>query len=146
VSIVEDDRTTREGLATLVGGATGCICVGTYGSVEDALQVQPGGLGDVVLLDVNLPGIPGSEGARFIREHQPSTEVLMLTAFADDDKVFRSICNGAVVYLLKKTPASKLLVAMFTVSIDSAGAIYAAWCGNAMKTLLAPSSRLAFTE
>jgi len=112
VSIVEDDRTTREGLATLVGGATGCICVGTYGSVEEALQVRPGGLGDVVLLDINLPGIPGSEGARFIREHQPSTEVLMLTAFADDDKVFRSICNGAVGYLLKKTPASKLLVAI----------------------------------
>jgi DNA-binding NarL/FixJ family response regulator len=112
VAIIEDDRTTREGLATLVGGATGCTCVGAYRSVEEALRAQSGGLGDVVLLDIDLPGIPGSEGARVIREQQPSTEVLMLTAFADDDKVFRSICNGAVGYLLKKTPASKLLVAI----------------------------------
>ena len=112
VAIVEDDRTTREALATLIGGAPGFRCAGLYRSVEEALDSSGGAGVDVVLLDVALPGVPGSEGVRPLRAHWPSAEILMLTVFPDEANVFESICNGAVGYLLKKTPAQRLLAAV----------------------------------
>jgi DNA-binding NarL/FixJ family response regulator len=112
VAIVEDDATTREGLAALIEGTPGYRCVGRYVSVEDALRRWGDRCADVLLLDVNLPGVSGAEGVRALRERHPSTEVLMLTVYADQDKVFRSICNGAVGYLLKKTPPARLLDAI----------------------------------
>jgi DNA-binding NarL/FixJ family response regulator len=111
VAIVEDDVTTRDGLAALIDGTPGYRCVGRYGSVE-LLCRAPDRLADVVLLDINLPGISGAEGVRLVRERWPSTEVLMLTVYADQDKVLESICNGAVGYLLKKTPPVRLLDAI----------------------------------
>ena len=112
VTIVEDDRTTREALATLIDGTPGFRCVGQYGSVDEALRTARDRVADVLLLDVNLPGMSGSKGVRLFRERCPSTEVLMLTVYADQDTVFESICNGAVGYLLKKTPPGKLLDAI----------------------------------
>ena len=112
VAIVEDDRTTRDGLATLIAGTVGYECVGTYVSVEEALEWPDGAAPDVMLLDIDLPGVSGSQGVRLFRERYPSTEVLMLTVYADEAKVFESICNGAVGYLLKKTRAPKLLEAI----------------------------------
>jgi len=112
VAIVEDDRKMREGLAALIEGTAGYRCVGQYGSVEEALRRTPERGTDVFLLDVNLPGVSGSEGVRALRERCPTAEVLMLTVYADDDKVFESICNGAVGYLLKKTPPARLLDAI----------------------------------
>jgi DNA-binding NarL/FixJ family response regulator len=112
VAIVEDDRTTREALATLVDGTPGYRCIGRYGSVEEALRTLKDRTADVLLLDVNLPGMAGSEGVRLFRERCPSTEVLMLTVYADEDRIFESICNGAVGYLLKKTPPARLLEAI----------------------------------
>ena len=112
VAIVEDDRTTRDGLAALIDGTPGYRCVGRYGSVEEALRTSRDGAAHVLLLDINLPGMSGSEGVRLLRERCPSTEVLMLTVYAEQDCVFESICNGAVGYLLKKTPPVKLLDAI----------------------------------
>jgi DNA-binding NarL/FixJ family response regulator len=112
VAIVEDDATTRDGLAALIEGTPGYRCVGRYGSVEELLCRAPDRLADVVLLDINLPGISGAEGVRLVGERWPSTEVLMLTVYADQDKILESICNGAVGYLLKKTPPARLLDAI----------------------------------
>ena len=112
VAIVEDDRTTREALATLIEGTPGFRCVGRYGSVDEALETVRDRSADVLLLDINLPGMSGAKGVRLFRERCPSTEVLMLTVYADQDAVFESICNGAVGYLLKKTPPAKLLDAI----------------------------------
>lgn len=112
VAIVEDDRGTREGLSLLIGGTTGYRCVGTYRSVEDALRLMGDNLPDVLLLDINLPGMSGSEGVRLFRERFSSVEVLMLTVYAEQDLVFESICNGACGYLLKKTAPVRLLEAI----------------------------------
>ena len=109
VGIVEDDRGTREGLAALIGGTPGFRCVATYGSVEDAMKGMAGAVPDVLLLDIHLPGLTGSEGVRLLRERYPKTQVIMLTVFADEERVFESICNGACGYLLKKTPPARLL-------------------------------------
>ena len=109
VAIIEDDRIMREGLGMLIGGTPGYRCIGTYRSIENALaadlQIRP----DVVLLDIDLPGISGSDGVHVLKQKFPAVQVVMLTVYADQDRVFQSICNGACGYLLKETPPAKLL-------------------------------------
>jgi DNA-binding NarL/FixJ family response regulator len=65
-----------------------------------------------VLLDIHLPGLSGSEGVRLLRDRYPGTQVLMLTVFAEEERVFESLCNGACGFLLKKTPPARLLEAI----------------------------------
>jgi DNA-binding NarL/FixJ family response regulator len=112
VSIVEDDATLREGLAMLIAGTAGYRLNGTFGSVEEASGALAAKTPDVLLLDIHLPGMLGSEGVRHLRNRYPKMQVLMLTVFAEEDKIFESICNGACGYLLKKTPPARLLEAI----------------------------------
>lgn len=109
VAIVEDDRSLREGLKMLINATPGYSCPRTYGSVEEALQLLARETPDVLLLDIHLPGMLGSEGVRKFCELFPDMQILMLTVYDGQDKVFESICNGACGYLLKKTPPAKLL-------------------------------------
>jgi len=110
--IVEDDRAVREGLSLIIDGTPGYACVGAFGSVEEGLKFPATLNPDVMLLDINLPGMLGSEGVGFFRSKYPALQVLMLTIYAEQDKVFESICNGASGYLLKKTPPVRLLEAI----------------------------------
>jgi DNA-binding NarL/FixJ family response regulator len=112
VAVVEDDAALREGLAMLLRGTPGYRLLGTFGSVEEALSGLPALSPDVLLLDIHLPGMMGSDGVRHLRAKLPRMQVLMLTVFAEEDKVFDSICNGACGYLLKKTPPARLLEAI----------------------------------
>ena len=112
VMIVEDDRAVREGLSLIIDGTPGYACVGAFGSVEEGLKFPATLNPDVMLLDINLPGMLGSEGVGFFRSKYPALQVLMLTVYAEQDKVFESICNGASGYLLKKTPPARLLEAI----------------------------------
>jgi len=112
VALVEDDRTTREALRVLVDGTPGFRCVAAHGSVEEVEQSPHRDGVDVVLLDVNLPGVPGSEGVPIVMERYPGAVVLMLTVFEDEGPIFRSLCNGARGYLLKRTPPARLLESM----------------------------------
>jgi DNA-binding NarL/FixJ family response regulator len=111
-AIVEDDRATREGLSLLIDGTPGYRCIGSYRSVEEALRPRSSEQPDVLLLDIHLPGMLGSEGVRVFKEKYPALQILMLTIYAEQDLVFESICNGACGYLLKKTPPAKLLEAI----------------------------------
>ena len=112
VAIVEDDVTMRDGLAALIDGTPGYRCVARHGSVEELLRKPPDRMADVILLDINLPGMSGAKGVRLVRQRWPATEVLMLTVFSEERAIFESICNGAVGYLLKKTPPARLLEAI----------------------------------
>jgi DNA-binding NarL/FixJ family response regulator len=109
VSIVEDQRQTREGLAALLSGTDGFRVIGSFSAMEEALRRLQGGWPDVVLLDIRLPGMSGIDGVRRLRELQPALPVLMLTVYGDDDHVFEAICAGASGYLLKDTPPARLL-------------------------------------
>jgi DNA-binding NarL/FixJ family response regulator len=112
VAIIEDDRSTREGLRFLIHGSSGYRCTGAFETVEDALPALATDLPHVLLLDINLPGMSGREGVRVIRERWPSVEVLMLSVYGEQESVFESICNGAAGYLLKKTAPARLLEAI----------------------------------
>jgi DNA-binding NarL/FixJ family response regulator len=112
VAIVEDDRATCEGLGVLIDGTPGYRCAGKFHSVEEALRRIGDAIPDVLLLDIQLPGMSGSEGVRVLRGEYPSMQVVMLTIYAEQEKVFESICNGACGYLLKKTPPARLLEAV----------------------------------
>jgi DNA-binding NarL/FixJ family response regulator len=112
VAIVEDDRALRDGLGMLINGTPGYACVGGFRSVEEALRSMGNNVPDVLLLDIQLPGMPGSEGVKPLQETYPQLEIIMLTVLAEQEKVFESICNGACGYLLKETPPARLLEAI----------------------------------
>jgi DNA-binding NarL/FixJ family response regulator len=109
VAIVEDLRDVREGLAVLVNGTPGFRCSGTYRTMEEALAKLDAAVPDVLISDIGLPGMSGTEGIRILRERYPSMPILALTVFDDDDDVFDALCAGACGYLLKNTPPARLL-------------------------------------
>src|SRR5688572_464039 len=107
IAIVEDDLAAQDALRLLIDGTPGFRCMGAFGSAEQALRIldQPPKEGppDVLLLDINLPGMPGSEAVRLFHDRHPAMAILMLTLYDDEERIFQSLCNGANGYLLKKT-------------------------------------------
>jgi len=112
ILIVEDDSAVREGLKMLIGGSEGYNCVAACQSAEDALKVIPQLLPDVVLMDINLPGMNGIECVICIKSAYPEIQVMMLTVFDNTEEIYKSLAAGATGYLLKKTPPAKLLEAI----------------------------------
>jgi len=110
--MVEDDQRIRESLAALLGEAPGLRWAGAFATAEEGLRELPRLRPDVVLLDINLPGISGIEAVARLRELLPDTAVLMLTVYEDADPIFRALQNGARGYLLKRTTPAKLLEAI----------------------------------
>lgn len=109
VAIIEDERDIREGLAMLVNFTDGFSCVGKYGSMEEAIAGIRHRHPDIILSDIGLPGMDGIEGIRQIKETNPEMTILILSVYQDDDRIFHALCAGAVGYLLKKTPPTKIL-------------------------------------
>jgi DNA-binding NarL/FixJ family response regulator len=112
VSIVEDNRGTRESLRELLGRVQGFKCLGAYASGEEALRKIPEETPDVVLMDINLPGMRGIECVARLKARAPKTQVLMLTTYDESDLIFESLRAGAHGYLLKNTTADDLIQAV----------------------------------
>jgi len=112
VSIVEDDRGTRESLRELLERAAGLRCVGAHGNGEDALRSIPAENPNVVLMDINLPGMNGIVCVGRLKERLPKTQVLMLTTYEESDLIFDSLRSGASGYLLKNMPPDELVQAV----------------------------------
>jgi DNA-binding NarL/FixJ family response regulator len=109
VAIIEDVRSLRDGLRMLIDGTEGFSCVGSYRTMEEALDKIGANLPDVILADIGLPGMNGIEGVRLLKERHSSLTVLMLTIYEDDERIFAALCAGACGYLVKKTPPARLL-------------------------------------
>jgi DNA-binding NarL/FixJ family response regulator len=109
VAIVEDQREVREGLAVLINGTPGFRCTGNYRSMEEALRVLEKEPPDVLLTDIGLPLMSGTEGIRILRGLYPDLPILALTVYKDDEDIFNALCAGASGYLLKNTPPARLL-------------------------------------
>lgn len=112
VVIFEDNNNLREGLFQLINGSQGFSCVGAYANCDHLLKNISEDKPDVVLMDIQMPGINGIEGVKIIKENFPSVKVLMETIFEDDEKVFASICYGAEGYILKNTAPVEILEAI----------------------------------
>jgi DNA-binding NarL/FixJ family response regulator len=112
VAIIDDDRTLLDGLRTVIDAVNGLSCAGAFSSVEEALPVLHKESADVLLLDIELPGVPGDQAIATLRAVCPSMRIVMLTVFCDRERLFTSICNGAHGYLLKTTPPTQLLEAI----------------------------------
>jgi len=109
IAIVEDIRDIREGLTTLINFTDGFTCIGSYRSMEEAMPRIDANVPDVLLSDIGLPGMDGIEGIRKLKADHPEMNVLMITVFDDDERIFDALCAGATGYLLKRTPPAKLL-------------------------------------
>jgi len=112
VSIVEDSDQVRQTLARLINRAEGFRCASQYGSAEAALEGLPKDRPDVVLMDINLPGMNGVECVRHLKKLVPAVQVLMLTVYEDTDNIFSALLAGATGYLLKRTSRDELLSAI----------------------------------
>ena len=112
VAIVEDTKNIREGLAMLIEASAGFECVDICVSGEDALKKLPVSKPDVVLMDINMPGISGVECVQKLRPQIPATQFLMCTVYEEDEHIFNSLKAGATGYILKKTPPAQLLSAI----------------------------------
>jgi len=112
VGIVEDRDEIREGLAELVTGTPGFLCRGTWATMEEALDGLRDDVPDVVLIDLGLPGMDGIEGIRRLSAAHPRLAMVVLTVYQDDERLFKALCAGACGYLLKKTPADRLVAAL----------------------------------
>ena len=114
VAIVEDNAGIRENWVKLINRAHGFQCVCVCGSSEEALRqlpaIQPEP--DVVLMDINLPGLSGVECTARLKERLPKVQILMVTVHADNDRVFSAMQAGASGYLLKRTSSAELLEAI----------------------------------
>ena len=112
ISIVEDLTEVRESLENLVRGSDDFLLLSTYSNAEQAQNKIPKEQPQIVIMDINLPGISGIDCIRRIKNVCPNTQFMMYTIFEDDDKVFEALEAGASGYLLKKTPKEKIMEAL----------------------------------
>ena len=112
VAIVDDDEGIRTSLAALIRRAQNFRLTGDYPDAETALKEIPRRPPDVVLMDINLPGMNGVECVRQLKATLPSLHILMLTVYEDSDSLFNSLKAGASGYLLKRTASARLLEAI----------------------------------
>jgi DNA-binding NarL/FixJ family response regulator len=112
VSIVEDSDKFRETLARILNRSEGFRCISQYPNAEDALKALPQDKPEVVLMDINLPGMNGVECVRQLKQAMPGVQVMMLTVYEDTENIFNALAAGATGYMLKRTSRDELLEAI----------------------------------
>lgn len=112
VALVEDDPEIRHLLQLIIGGSPGFTCAHAFADAESALAGLPGAMVDVVLMDIELPGMSGIDCVKALRGQGLDLDILMLSVRDEDDAVFAALCAGAAGYLVKETPPVQLLEAI----------------------------------
>ncbi len=112
VALFEDNKKLRESLVQLINSTDDMICTGAFADANRLIPNMRQANPDVVMMDINMPGITGIEGVKIIKENFPGVHILMQTVFDDNDKIFAAICAGASGYMLKKTPPQKMIDAI----------------------------------
>lgn len=112
VVVYEDNEQLRESLGTMITLSRDLLLLGSYGNVREVQQqvkdLQP----EVILMDIDMPGLNGIEAVKLIRQFDSRVQIIMLTVFDDNTHVYNAICAGASGYLLKKNISDKLLTAI----------------------------------
>ncbi len=112
VAIVEDDDEIRANLTHRIGGNPAFRLARSFPDAESAVSELPRHGVDVVLVDINLPGMDGVECVRQLKSRLPEAQFIMLTVYEDNNRLFKSLMAGASGYLLKRTPPARLLAAI----------------------------------
>ncbi|MBK9731505.1 MAG: response regulator transcription factor [Chitinophagaceae bacterium] len=120
VVLFEDNYLLRDSYFQLINGMPGFTCAGAYGDANDLVFKIRRSEPDVILMDIDMPGINGIEAVGIIIKNFPGARIVMQTVFEDDDKIFEAIQAGASGYILKKTPPSKILEAIEEVHLGGA--------------------------
>lgn len=115
VVIFEDNTLLRESLYQLINGTGGLKCTGAFANCDDIVFNLKKTTPQVLLMDIQMPGMNGIDGVKVIKANFPEIKIIMQTVVEDDDKIFASICNGASGYLLKNTTPARLLQAIIEV-------------------------------
>ncbi len=109
VSIVEDLAEIRDGLSDLIRSDKELLMLDNFGDAESALEKLPKMNVDIVIMDINLPGMSGIDCIKQIKEKCPDTQFLMFTVYENDEKVLQALQAGATGYLLKRTKPQRIL-------------------------------------
>jgi DNA-binding NarL/FixJ family response regulator len=112
VSIVEDTEDIRDALRVLINGSKGFECTHVYPDAEEAIKYMAEFEIDVVLMDINLPGMDGIACMKQLKTEMPKAQFMMCTVYDDDDHIFNALQSGAVGYILKRTSPSQILEAI----------------------------------
>src|SRR6187551_3686698 len=112
VVIFEDNPNLRVGLYQLINGSQGFMCAGAFEDCSRLIKNIKDTNPDIVLMDIQMPGIDGIEGVRILRDKFPGLKILMQTVFEEDEKIFQSILAGASGYILKNTPPARIIDAI----------------------------------
>lgn len=115
IAIVEDVPGLAANLCRIVERSPGFTCVGVWHSGEEALAKAPAFRPDVVLMDINLPGISGIEATANLKRQMPEIRVIMVTVYRDHDKIFDALKAGACGYLLKRFTPTEIREAIIEV-------------------------------
>ncbi len=109
VSIVEDLVEVRTGLAELVSSDKELLLMENFENAESAIEKLPALAPDIVIMDINLPGMSGIECIKIIKQKCPDTQFMMFTVYETDEKVLQALQAGASGYLLKRTEPKRIL-------------------------------------
>jgi len=112
IAIFEDNLRYREGLELLIVTTPGMELCGSFEDTHRLIQKVEALQPDIVLMDINIPGVNGIDAVRIIKDNFPHIHVCMQTVFEDEEKVFASLCNGASGYILKNSPPDKVIQAI----------------------------------
>lgn len=112
VVIIEDDETIRNGFTYLINASENYSVVSAYANAEEALQKLPGDKPQVILLDIELPGIKGIDAIPKIKQLLPKVHILMLTVYDNEENVFNALSKGAAGYLIKSDSTEKIMDAI----------------------------------
>lgn len=112
VTIIEDDKTIREGFTYLINATEKFAVISAFSTAEEALSKLQANAPDVILLDIELPGISGIEAIPKIKTLLPKTHILMLTVYDNEELVFKALTNGASGYLTKNSNTEKIIDAI----------------------------------
>jgi DNA-binding NarL/FixJ family response regulator len=148
VAVVEDKTSFRRGIAAILQMTAGIDTVGIYGTGEEALRSLVGGAPDVVLMDVNLPGISGVECTRELKKLHPKMQVIMLTIEENTDRVFGALRAGATGYLLKTATPGEIVESIQLVAQGGSpmSAVIARRVVESFHGTEAPAARESLTE
>jgi DNA-binding NarL/FixJ family response regulator len=112
ILLVDDQALFREGLQTLLSIQSDFAVVGQAANGDEALRLAATLRPNVILMDLQMPGMDGVSATAVLRMRQPDAKVIVLTTFDDDESVFEGLRAGAVGYLLKDTPSERLVEAI----------------------------------